>query len=315
MEETFWQLILKLRHIAKNSKEPIQHIFISLEGTTLVNPHAIPNQPGFWVHLQPQTISSGSIHAHFLVESPSKASVIDRGTLSETTCAFLKQYLPYCLSCHFAKAQQKAISIAHFAQSLDGRIATANGDSKWIGNTENLIHAHRMRALSDAILIGSGTLKKDQPKLTVRLVNGPNPKRIVLGTSAACYSSLYESSKDRIMVIGRHSSSLNGQIDYVQLEPEKEFIDPHHILQNLYQQGICSVYIEGGSTTTSYFIKRKAINILQLHLAPLLLGGGTPCLQIPGIDLVDQAIRFEKTQFQPTGDAIMFVGELATDEV
>ena len=248
------------------------------------------------------------------LEGLSSVRIEESGNLDECAIQFLKKYLPYVFSSHFAKQKNRALAVAHFAQSLDGRIATSNGDSKWIGNQENLIHAHRMRALCDAILIGRGTLEQDQPRLTVRHVIGQNPIRVVLGNTAKDYNCLYESSTDRILVIGKQPSSLNGQIDYVHLDSEEAMISPRAILQCLYQRGITAVYVEGGSKTTSHFLETGAIDVLQLHFAPLLLGGGMSSISIPGINKVEHAIRFKNAQFHSMGDEIMFVGEFQEND-
>ncbi|MEO1451963.1 MAG: dihydrofolate reductase family protein, partial [Bacteroidota bacterium] len=74
---------------------------------------------------------------------------VQYGDFSPEESVFITHYLPYALLALQAKKQQRAISIGHFAQTLDGKIATETGESRWIGNPENLTHAHRMRALCD----------------------------------------------------------------------------------------------------------------------------------------------------------------------
>lgn len=313
MQNTLWNLMLTLKEKVKvASSENIQYCHLCLSGRVAINQHLSPNScTHFFIQLTDMGELDSSLHdAVIRLDGVSAVSIVSRGQLDDATIYYLKLYLPYCFLSVFSKEKGRAISVAHFAQSLDGRVATCKGDSKWIGNQENLVHAHRMRALCDAILIGSGTLEKDQPRLTVRLVTGENPKRVVLGTSVQNYTSLYESSKDRITVIGRYPSHLNGQIDYVHLPTKEKIIHPLRILKYLFAENIHSVYVEGGTTTTSHFIEHQGVDILQLHLAPLLLGGGQSCVDFPGIEMVKQAIRFKNPQFQPFGDAVMFSGEL-----
>ncbi len=74
--------------------------------------------------------------------------------------------------------------VAHLGQSVDGRIATRSGDSRYVTGPENLLHLHRMRALSDAIVVGARTVEADDPQLTTRLVRGRSPTRVIIDPSA-----------------------------------------------------------------------------------------------------------------------------------
>src|SRR6185437_10083055 len=88
--------------------------------------------------------------------------------------ALLELYLP------FAERRRRPYAVAHLGQSLDGRIATAAGASRWVTGEEDLLHTHRMRALADAILVGAGTVRHDDPQLTVRRCSGAHPVRVVI---------------------------------------------------------------------------------------------------------------------------------------
>ncbi len=79
-------------------------------------------------------------------------------TLPPAVRQMIRTYAPYCLASRYAKSWQRAFSVSHFAQPLDGRIATVDGHSQWIGGPGNLTHAHRIRALCDGILIGAKTM-------------------------------------------------------------------------------------------------------------------------------------------------------------
>src|SRR6185312_5476897 len=84
-------------------------------------------------------------------------------------------YGPLC-----AIAPGQCFAIAHLAQSLDGKIAAANGASRWISGEEDLCHTHRMRALADAVIVGADTVLHDDPLLTVRRCGGPHPVRVII---------------------------------------------------------------------------------------------------------------------------------------
>jgi len=77
-------------------------------------------------------------------------------------------------------APPRGLAVAHIGQSLDGRIATENGESRWITGEADLLHCHRMRAIADAVLVGARTVRADDPQLTVRRCAGDNPLRVVI---------------------------------------------------------------------------------------------------------------------------------------
>ena len=173
-----------------------------------------------------------------------------------------------------------------------------------------MIHAHRMRALCDAILIGSKTLAYDRPKLTVRLVPGESPIRVILGTSTTDYSSLQKSSSKKIIVIGQPPFPANSCVEYLTIPAQNGRVPCGVVLESLYQMNIHSVYLEGGPITTSNFMADNAIDIIQLHFSPLIFGSGRSAIVLPEIEQVNHGIQFNYFQFQPIGDSIMFVGLL-----
>lgn len=238
---------------------------------------------------------------------------IDTHGLSPEVVQLIKMYGPYCFLRSYAERKGRAVSVSHFAQSLDGRIATISGDSKWIGNEENLTHAHRMRALCDSILIGSGTLKRDQPKLTVRHVDGPTPVRIVLGSSDEGVESLARANSGRVIVVGTPGTHDLPNVEALTLESTDGFIQPANLLKVLYEKGIYSVYIEGGATTTSYFLRHDAIDVVQLHVSPMIFGSGVASFSLPQIQKVTEAKCLSTYQWFPVGDGVMLVGAVSKD--
>src|SRR5437867_983279 len=89
--------------------------------------------------------------------------------------ALIDLYLPIC-----SATAARPVTVGHLGQSLDGFIATHAGESRWVTGQENVLHSHRLRALCDAVVVGAGTVAADDPRLTTRLVPGPNPLRVVL---------------------------------------------------------------------------------------------------------------------------------------
>lgn len=222
----------------------------------------------------------------------------------------LSLYLPLALSPILAHRRKKALAVAHFAQTLDGKIATNTGASKWIGNEANLEHAHRMRALCDAILVGTNTVRKDRPQLTVRRVTGKNPTRVVLGKSLVDYSSLLESSPEQILLIGANKCPDHPQLLRLKTPESKGHLEGSTILKVLFQHGISSVLVEGGPQTTSNLLKDGALHLIQLHFSPMIFGSGKNCLNLPEIFEVNEGLGFQHHFFSPIGNGQMFTGYL-----
>ena len=117
-----------------------------------------------------------------------------------------------------ARRAQRSFTVSHFAQSLDGRVATDFGDSRQIGCAENLVHAHRMRALCDGILIGATTLRVDRPALNVRYAEGPDPARIVVGSVLDVeIDCLRRASPSPIILIGDGDPPTSAQVERLAL--------------------------------------------------------------------------------------------------
>lgn len=236
---------------------------------------------------------------------PSAASA-----LPEELHYMIRVYAPYCFASMYAKRWQRTFAISHFAQSLDGRIATASGDAKWIGNNANLVHAHRMRALCDGILIGAKTLARDKPQLTVRHVPGTNPTRIVLGSEFDDLDHLKQVSSAPICLISSQASAPQEGVDTVQLKCDDGMMSSAGILSALYQRGIHSVYIEGGAMTTSHFLRERALDVVQLHIAPMIFGSGLSAFAMPQIEYASESLRFASHTYVPVDNDMMFVGRL-----
>jgi len=149
-------------------------------------------------------------------------------------------------------SQSKLQYIAHIAQSLDGFIATKSGESRYISGKENLEHIHRLRAVSDIIIVGAKTYLEDSPRLTTRLVKGNSPR-------------IYIFDPKRIL---KKKDIVNNAI---------HLKDGLSILnKNLQDQDKQTIYIEGGGKTISYFMNKNILNKIHICLCPIILGGGRP---------------------------------------
>ncbi len=231
-------------------------------------------------------------------------------TMPDALGELVRVYAPYCFASMHAKQWRRAFAISHFAQSLDGKIATVSGDSKWIGNPANLVHAHRMRALCDGILVGARTLARDKPQLTVRHVLGTNPTRILLGSVFEHLDYLRQVSTAPICLLSPQPLAPQEGVEIVQLACDNGLISCAAILAALYQRGIHSVYIEGGARTTSYFLHERALDVVQLHIAPVIFGSGLNAFAMPRIEQVTESLRFTAQTFVPVDDGMLFIGAL-----
>lgn len=255
----------------------------------------------FSISFQPtQLLNSEMVFSDlFAVDASALTSISDHDKMA------LELYLPYALLPYYAKKHRKCYAISHFAQTLDGRIATSSGDSKWIGNQENLEHSHRMRALCDGIIVGSKTVIVDNPNLNVRHVRGNDPRRIVIG-GADLKSDSYKVFDKNTLVFTRE---LNEKEDRSN-EKKTGVYNTNHILAELFKSGMNSVYIEGGSVTTSGFLSQGTLDQVQLHISPQLLGSGISTFCFDGAFTIKDSVRFSTHKFIPMGSDVMFLGTI-----
>jgi diaminohydroxyphosphoribosylaminopyrimidine deaminase/5-amino-6-(5-phosphoribosylamino)uracil reductase len=244
--------------------------------------------------------------AIFYVDHELRVEVLQTGLLNRPAQEFISSFISLCVLPARAFKMQRAISILHLAQSIDGRMATLNHNSRWISNAENLVYVHRMRALSDAILIGANTLLNDKPALTVRYVNGPNPVKVVVGNSASYFTSILESGDRIIHLVTKPVAEREG-IESVVMAGVSGQIHPVDILAQLYKMGIYSVYVEGGAFTTSAFIRVKAADMINFYISPVIMGSGIS-IDFQGIATVEDAICLQNCKYIPMGEGMLIRG-------
>lgn len=184
--------------------------------------------------------------------------------------------------------------VAQLGQSLDGRIATLTGESKYINGAEALRHLHRVRAHVDAVLVGVGTVIADDPLLTVRLVSGSSPTRVILdpkGRVPHTARCLQDRTVETIVIQGPQAASAPPHCDAIRLPSESGYLEPSAILSALFARGLKRVLIEGGAHTVSGFIDAGVVDRLHVLVAPMILGSGKPGLELAPIKTLEHALR------------------------
>ncbi|MCX7660648.1 MAG: RibD family protein [Caldimonas manganoxidans] len=191
--------------------------------------------------------------------------------------------------------------VGQLGQSLDGQVATQGGDSGALNGPEALVHLHRLRALSDAVLVGTGTAVADNPRLTTRHVSGPHPTRVVLDvhlrvppeagvfTDGLAPTLLVCDAHDRTRAaqrVGEHQVlAVPGLVDAA-----GQVVWPA-LLASLRERGLAVLLVEGGGVTVSRCLAQGVLDRLHLMVAPVLIGQGRPGVQLPPVQQMSQCLR------------------------
>ena len=186
------------------------------------------------------------------------------------------------------------VVIGQLGQSLDGRIATPTGDSKYINGKEALAHLHRIRAKVDAVIVGVGTAIADDPQLTTRHVPGPSPVRVVIdprGRMPRDLTMLSDGAAPVLSVTCQGVSAIPGTEQIGMPCDDDGRIEPNAIINALAARGLTRILVEGGAETLARFLNAGVIGELHLMLAPIILGSGKTGLNLTPIETLDQALR------------------------
>jgi riboflavin-specific deaminase-like protein len=210
------------------------------------------------------------------------------------------------------------VVVAQIGQSLDGRIATPSGHSHYINGPAGLTHLHRLRALTDAVVIGVGTALADDPQLTVRRVAGPHPARVVIDPSGRFPASAKFFARDgvRRLVVTTEGQRLNvpGGVEVLSLPTISGHFAPKSILSALADCGLRRILIEGGADTISRFLAAGCLDRLHVVVAPVILGGGRPSFNLPAIENMNQAIR-PPVRVHQLDDEVLFDCDLSAQRI
>ena len=198
----------------------------------------------------------------------------------------------------------RSLVIGQLGQTLDGRVATESGESLYINGDDALKHLHRLRAAVDAVIVGVGTIVADNPRLTVRLVDGETPARVVLDPSGRMPpdSRCLHDDAGPVITIGskvccdRHialKKDANGHLPWP------------GIVAALAERGLHRLLIEGGPRTLSLAIDADAVDLLHIMVAPKLLGSGRAGLDLAPVQrLADARSPACETHLFEDGDVL-----------
>ena len=218
----------------------------------------------------------------------------------------LDLYLPLCHA-HL----DSPITIGHLGQSLDGYIATHDGDSFYVTGPENIRHLHRMRALCDAVVVGAETVAADNPRLTTRLVPGTSPTRVVLDPQGrlSCEHIVFTDTTTPTLVVHDQEKHHNsrprfGNAEILEIPVRDGELDLGTLMSVLRRRGLLAVFVEGGGKTVSHFLHHGLLNHLQVAVAPLVIGSGRPGVRLNGDSRLGDCLRPLTRLYRMGGDML-----------
>lgn len=190
------------------------------------------------------------------------------------------------------------------ATSLDGRIATASGESRWITGEAARLEGHRLRAAHDAILVGVETVLHDDPELTARLPGRAvdQPLRVVLDSRLRTPATAKLAGENTLILTAAPPAPVGAaQVRQVEAEDGRPSIPA--VLRALESVGVASLLIEGGGQVAASFLRAGAVDRLEWFRAPLLLGAeGRPCVAALALAKLADAPKFRRLGAAPAGD-------------
>ncbi len=216
----------------------------------------------------------------------------------------------------------------HYAQTLDGRIATRSGNSQWVGGEASRRLAHQLRASHQAVMVGVGTVLADNPRLTVRLVPGPasgGPSRVVVdsslrlpldcnvlcdGAAPTLVATTARAPADRISAVQERGAQV-----LVVGQDGDGHVDLANLFERLAALGFGSLLIEGGRGIITSALRGLLADRLVVCIAPKVIGSGIEAVGDLSIESLSEALTFAHASFRPLGEDTIFDGQLAPERL
>lgn len=199
--------------------------------------------------------------------------------------------------------------VLKLASTLDGKLATERGSSQWITGEEARRYSHRLRAESDAVMVGAGTILADNPQLTVRLVPGRNPMKVILDTHLKTPPDAQVFGAGKTLIFTSRAE-LSGRSRYdesrvsfaaVDLD-ENGHLDLAEVLKELGRRQVSQLLVEGGGTLASEFLRLGLVDSLSLCINPSFLGKGLGYTDTIRCALVEERTRLEDVKVTMLGE-------------
>lgn len=222
---------------------------------------------------------------------------------------------------------KKPFIVLKAAMTLDGKIATATGQSKWITNETSRAYGYKLRDIYDGIMVGINTVIEDNPMLTARVDGGKNPIRIVVDSSLkidinanvvqdksakTIVATTDKADKDKILKLQAQD------VDVIVVDKdEKDKVDIEKLLDILGQQNICSILVEGGATLNGSFVAKKLVDKVYFFIAPKIIGGKEAKTPVAGTGILNlqEALALKDIQFEKLEEDILIIGRVDKDKV
>lgn len=200
-----------------------------------------------------------------------------------------------------------------YGASLDGRVTAADGSSRWVTSAESRADGHRLRAESDAVVVGSGTMLRDDPHLAARDVEVRlQPLRVVVdsGGRTQATAQVLDGAAPTLVAVAEDADArhLDGRAEVLRLPRAAGGLDLSGLLAALYERDVRSVLLEGGPTLAGSFLAAGLIDRVVAYVAPLLIGGGgTPALAGPGAPSIEAAWRLRLDEVSRLGPDVRLI--------
>jgi diaminohydroxyphosphoribosylaminopyrimidine deaminase/5-amino-6-(5-phosphoribosylamino)uracil reductase len=209
-----------------------------------------------------------------------------------------------------------------FAQTIDGRIATVSGHSRWISSEKSLRFAHMLRSAHDAVLVGIGTTVQDDPELTVRLIRGRNPLRVIVDSllripMEAQVLKNQNAAQTIVATTANADAEKFAQLKSIGIETlvigddTDHHVDLKKLFTELSKRNISSVLVEGGSAIITSMLKEKMPDRLVIVIAPKIVGKGIEAVGDLNIQSMDESLRLAYGKIRRLGDDLIIDGRFA----